>query len=202
MHVTFRHSLPAQWCASGIVQRASLFLWKRSFLVALHRLLDVTTRGEPVLHVLTWVVGLLWSRHPPYGYVGPCMMSMSDQVGFHPLHCASLLKPFYPLTDLSLKCGACPILCNIRRCISADLTPSAHRKRTTARCSLMMQSLSGAAILLPSLLSAMWLNDGMLSAANYTSSLAHIWCCTWVPLSSFYRAISKLPLLSDSPTYV
>jgi hypothetical protein len=67
---------------------------------------------------------------------------------------------------------------------------------------LMVQWLSGAARLLPSLLSAMWLNDGMLRVANYTSSLAHMWCCTSSPFSCFYCAISKLPLLSDSPTYI
>jgi hypothetical protein len=38
----------------------------------------------------------------------------------------------------------------------------------------MVQSLSEVAILLPSLLSAMWLNNGMLHAANYRSSLAHV----------------------------
>jgi hypothetical protein len=40
-----------------------------------------------------------------------------------------------------------------------------------------------------------------LRAASYMSSLAHMWCCTSAPLSCFYRAISKLPLLSDSPMY-
>jgi hypothetical protein len=35
-------------------------------------LLDVTMRAEP-LHVLMRVVGLLWSRHPPSGCVGPCV---------------------------------------------------------------------------------------------------------------------------------
>jgi hypothetical protein len=59
-----------------------------------------------------------------------------------------------------------------------------------------------AAILLPSLLSAMWLNDGMLRAVSYTSSLAQIWCCASATLSCFYRSISKLSLLSDSPTYI
>jgi hypothetical protein len=41
----------------------------------------------------------------------------------------------------------------------------------------------------------------MLRATSYTSSLAHMWCCASAPLSCFYRAISKLPLLYDSPTY-
>jgi hypothetical protein len=51
-----------------------------------------------------------------------------------------------------------------------------------AHCSSMVQSLSDAAILLPALLSAMWLNNGMLWAANYMSSLAHMWCCAPAPL--------------------
>jgi hypothetical protein len=66
----------------------------------------------------------------------------------------------------------------------------------------MVQSLSGAAILLPSLHSTIWLNDGMLLAASYTSSLAHMWHCMSALLSCFYRTISELPLLSDTPTYM
>jgi hypothetical protein len=30
----------------------------------------------------------------------------------------------------------------------------------------------------------------------------HMWCCMSAPLSCFYCAISKLPLPSDSPTYI
>jgi hypothetical protein len=108
--------------------------------------------------------------------------------------CFPLLKAFYPLTDLSLMHGACSILCQHP---TMDF-PSAHRKRTTARCSSMVQC--GTAILLPSSLSAMWLKDGVLRAASYTSSLMHMWCCASAPLC-FYGAISKLPLLSDSPKY-
>jgi hypothetical protein len=48
----------------------------------------------------------------------------------------------------------------------------------------------------------MWLNDGMLRAANYTSSFAHTWCCALAPLSCFYRAFSKLPLSFYSPMYI
>jgi hypothetical protein len=91
---------------------------------------------------------------------------------------------------------------NIRRWISADLTPSAHRKRSTARCFLdgSIAQWSGHISIL--LFSSMWLNGGMLRAASYTSSLAHMWCCASAPLSCFYSAIWKLPLLSDSPRYM
>jgi hypothetical protein len=78
--------------------------------------------------------------------------------------------------------GVCFILCQHPAMDSFRFNPSAHRKRTTACCSSMVQSLSGAAILLLSLVSAIRLNDVMLSAASYTSSLAHTWCCTSVPL--------------------
>jgi hypothetical protein len=44
--------------------------------------------------------------------------------------------------------------------------------------------------------------DGMLHAASYMSFLVHMWCCMSTPLFYFYRAISILPLLSDSPTYI
>jgi hypothetical protein len=95
-----------------------------------------------------------------------------------------------------------PYCANIRRWIFPDLTPSAHRICTTVHCFLMVQLLSAAAILLLSLLSAMWLNDGMLHVANYTLSLVHMWCCTSAPLTCLYGSISKLPLLPDSPTYI
>jgi hypothetical protein len=97
--------------------------------------------------------------------------------------------------------GECSILCQHPVTISADLTHSDQRKRTTARSSLMVQPLSGPAILLPLLLSAIRLNDGMLFAASYMLSLAHMWCCASAPLSCFDHAISKLPLLYDSPMY-
>jgi hypothetical protein len=116
--------------------------------------------------------------------------------------CSSLLQAFCPLVDPSLMYGTCSILCKHPAMDFRRLTPFAHRKRTTVCFFLIVQSLCGAAILLPSLLSAMWLNDGMLRAASYMSSLAHIWCCAFAPLSCFYRAILKLALLSDSPTYV
>jgi hypothetical protein len=78
-----------------------------------------------------------------------------------------------------------PYCANIQQWISADLNPSAHRYRTMAHCYSMVQSLSEAAILLPSLLSAMWLNDGMVRLASYTSSSTHMWCCVSVPLLVF-----------------
>jgi hypothetical protein len=113
----------------------------------LHRLLDVTMRAEP-LHVLTSslikasTVWMCWS----------VLMSMGDQVDFHPLHLF-----FPPQSVLSTRwCMVrAPYSANIRRWISEDLTPSAHRKCTMARCSSMVQSLSRATLLLPSLLSAM-----------------------------------------------
>jgi hypothetical protein len=156
-------------------------------------LMDVTMRAEPVLHVLTWVVGLLWSRHPPSGSLDMLCRAgcrWATRSAFIRYIYSSLLKAFYPLVDLPLMHVRAPYCANIRRWISSDLTPSAHRKRTAAHCSSMVQSLSGAAILLPSLLSDMWLNNGMLRAASYTSSLAHMWCCASAPLSCFYHAIS------------
>jgi hypothetical protein len=163
----------------------------------LRRLLDVTMRAEP-LHVLTWVGGCLWSR----------MCWSVRHVDGRPgrLSSVTLVLPSLKRSIHSQIFRWCmvraPYCANIRQWISADLTPSVHRKRTTARCSLMVQSLNGAPILLPSLLSTMSLKNGMLRAASYTSSLVHMWCCASAPLSCFYRKISKLPLLSDSPTHL
>jgi hypothetical protein len=89
----------------------------------LHCLLDITMRAKPVLHMLTWVIGLLWSRQPPSACVGPCVKLMADQVGFHPLHL------FFPpqsvlSTHRSFADAWCAPYCanNIRWWISADLT--------------------------------------------------------------------------------
>jgi hypothetical protein len=86
----------------------------------------------------------------------------------------SSLKTFYPLVDLSLMHGACSILCQHLAMDFLRFNPLCPQKTHYGALFSMVQSLSGAVILLPSLLSAMWLNDGMLRAANYTSSLAHI----------------------------
>jgi hypothetical protein len=87
----------------------------------------------------------------------------------------------------------CSILCQHPAMYFRRFNPLCPQKTYYGALLLIAQSLSGADILLRLLPSAMWLNDGMLRAASYTSSLEHMWCCASAPLSCFYRAISKLP---------
>jgi hypothetical protein len=163
----FSTQSPAQWCTSGIVQRVYLSRRKRSVKIA-HEATSAPLAGRRHASRTRAVLVLAW-----------CWWATRSAFI---CYICSLLKVFYQLVDLSLMHGACSILCQISRWTSADLTPSGHRKRTTARRSSMVQSLSGAAILLASLLSAKWLNNGMLRTASYTSSLAHMCCCVSAPL--------------------
>jgi hypothetical protein len=151
----------------------------------LHRLLDVTMQAEPVPHVPTWVVGFLWSRHPSSGCVGPCVMQWAIRSAFIRYTCSSFLKAFYTLVSLSLMHGACSILCQHSAVDFRRFNPLCPQKTHYGALFLDGAVAEWSGHTLHSLLSAMWLNDGMLRAARYTSSLADMWCCASAPLSCF-----------------
>jgi hypothetical protein len=102
--------------------------------------------------------------------------------------CSSLLKALYPLIDLSLMHGACSILCQhpeMDFCRFKPLCPQKTNYGVLFHDGAIAEWSGHTYIIW--LLSAMWLNDGMLRAANYTSSLAHMWCCASAPLSFLPR---------------
>jgi hypothetical protein len=77
----------------------------------LHRLLDITMRAEPVLHVLMWVIHLLWSSIHPLDVLVRSWCRWATRSAFICYTCSTLLKAVYPLVYLSLMHGACSILC-------------------------------------------------------------------------------------------
>jgi hypothetical protein len=126
-----------------------------ALLVPFNELLHPFEKGAFQLPTKPRLHRLLTSPCQPNHYTCYRESSVFSDQGIHPLDvlvrytCSSLLKAIYPLVDLSLMHGACSILCQNPE-ISADITPSAHRRLTTARCSSKVQSLSGAVMLLPS----------------------------------------------------
>lgn len=73
-------------------------------------------------------------------------------------HVLSTLKSYTHLYAILWFMGRAPYRTNIQRWISTGLTSSAHRKRTTTRCSFMLQSLSRTRLnsLLPGHLTEQW----------------------------------------------
>jgi hypothetical protein len=144
----FRRSPLAQWYTSGIVQRASSSLRKRSFSVV-H---EATSAPFAGCHHVKWTatranlsyrsslikastLWMCWFVCDVNGWPGR-LPSITLVL--------SCLKRSVHLQIFRWCMVRAAYHANIRRWISADLTPSAHRKCTMARCSSMVQLLSAA----------------------------------------------------------